>query len=102
MRHFAMILFPVVKNMTNEKPFGIPEYEEIGIAWTMERDTNDEERWVSTDYYSTLPNIWIPDGGADFFQQLMLNLKERWLELCSNGDQHLTNSVSSYIFVNPS
>lgn len=50
--------------------------------------------WKSIDHFSMLPYGWIPDNSADFFTQFILNLKDRWLRLCSLAEEHLSKRVS--------
>ncbi|PCH05679.1 Hypothetical protein PENO1_021120 [Penicillium occitanis (nom. inval.)] len=60
--------------------FNMPRWPSTCIAWTILSPSNPHIRpWQSVDYYSMLPNGWIPDDGIDFFQQIVLHLEERWI-----------------------
>jgi len=50
--------------------------------------------WRSIDHFSTLPYGWIPANGADFFALFMQYLKEKWLVICGEAEEHLSKRVS--------
>ncbi|KUL83782.1 hypothetical protein ZTR_06613 [Talaromyces verruculosus] len=73
--------------------FNMPRWPWTCIAWTILSPSNPHIRpWQSVDYYSMLPNGWIPDDGIDFFQQIVLHLEERWISVCDTADGHLKES----------
>jgi ankyrin repeat protein len=81
---------------SHEGCFKIHESKKIRITWTVLRlaKPNQGRYWKAMDHYSTLPYGWIPDNGNDFFKDFILLLRDKWLELCGEGEQHLTGCVS--------
>jgi ankyrin repeat protein len=65
------------------------------IAWTIIPPTKatDGPNWNSVAHISMLPYGWIPNDGADFLQQFILYLKERWLKLCDLAEEHMSSQV---------
>ena len=74
----------------------IPEGGKIRITWTLSqlRKANGAQYWKAIDHYSTLPYSRIPDNGIDFFKDFILRLEAKWVELCDQGEKHLTEFVS--------
>jgi hypothetical protein len=70
-------------------------WSEQAIAWRMlPPKPTDGTCWRPTDYSSTLPSGWMPNDGEDFFALFIDELKERWLEFCSTGQERLSQRVS--------
>lgn len=92
------VLFSGGQDPTHEKCFKIPVGEKttIRIKWTISRlrKLKGKQYWKAIDHYSTLPYGRIPDNGIDFFQDFILQLKDKWLKLCDLGEKHLTDCVS--------
>ena len=65
------------------------------IAWTIipPAKPNDGLNYKSVAHFSMLPNGWIPEDGHDFFQQFMIYLRKKWLDLCDTAEEHLTRQV---------
>jgi hypothetical protein len=72
------------------------------IRWTVARKANSGpgvnsnstgQSWQSVTHFSTLPNGWIPDGGVDFVKQFLDQLRVKWLRLCEDGENLLSDSV---------
>ncbi|PTB39227.1 hypothetical protein M441DRAFT_70368 [Trichoderma asperellum CBS 433.97] len=61
------------------------------IAWKMNRSTKPGSPWVSTVYFSTLPNGWMPENDLDLFQQFIFCVKETWLKLCQQLEIRLSS-----------
>lgn len=71
--------------------------DKIGVAWTVRwQDGGEEsERWKSTDFYSTLPYVWVPESGVDLFLRFLAHLKRKWLDLCEFEMDWLNDCVST-------
>lgn len=95
-RVHVSLSFPDGKDpFSRQQHFNMPRWPSTCIAWTILSPSNPQIRpWQSVDYYSMLSNGWIPDDGIDFFQQIILHLEERWLNVCDVADEHLKQSVS--------
>ncbi|KAK4233010.1 hypothetical protein C8A03DRAFT_19825 [Achaetomium macrosporum] len=82
-----------VEQYPTSKHFSIPDGRKCRIAWKIIRPTHSRnDPWRPIVYFSMLPNGWIPHDGIDFFKQFIVYLKERWLELCRQAEEHLTQS----------
>lgn len=84
----------------NQQHFDISHWgcwQQCAIAWTMipPASQNDGRDWKSIDHFSMLPYAWIPEDGADIFQQLILHLKANWLRICGLAEEHLARRVCS-------
>jgi hypothetical protein len=86
---------PARQDPKNQKNFDTCHWDVCAIAWTVTAPANSKDGpyWKSTEHFSMLPNGWIPDDGADFFQQFILCLKERWLTLCGLAEEHISKRV---------
>ncbi|PQE15320.1 ankyrin repeat-containing protein [Rutstroemia sp. NJR-2017a BVV2] len=82
--------FPV-EQQPSQKHFSIPNGSKHRIGWKIVRSTNTKQgQWTPIVYFSTLPYGWIPRDGIDFFQQFILYMKGKWLELCQQAEEHLS------------
>lgn len=73
---------------------GHDEWEECQIVWTTaDFDPHTISTQKTKDHFSMLPNGWIPDNGLDFFTQLVVYLTEKWLNVCKEGEEHLSERV---------
>ncbi|KAM3076143.1 hypothetical protein ACMFMG_006342 [Clarireedia jacksonii] len=87
-KHFSIL----VKQQLSQKHFSILNDSKYRIAWKIVPSTNTKQGpWTPVVYFSTLPYGWIPRDGIDFFQQFILCMKEKWLELCQQAEEHLSN-----------
>ncbi|KAA8641770.1 uncharacterized protein ATNIH1004_010709 [Aspergillus tanneri] len=84
------LLFPAEQGSSG-KYFSVPTGGKSRIAWKIRRPTNPKsEAWRPIVYFSTLPYGWIPSDGMDLFKQFIVHLKERWLGLCQQAEEHLS------------
>lgn len=86
------VRYPFKRSASNQNHFKT-SWNMCAIAWTITppAKASDGPSWKSVAHISSLPYGWIPDDGADFFQQLMLHLKNRWLKLCNLAEDHMSN-----------
>jgi hypothetical protein len=70
----------------------------LRIRWNVMWNSNMDgtESWKSIEHFSTLPYIWVPLNGIDFFQHFIISLEQCWLSLCGEMYSNLSNSVSEY------
>ena len=71
--------------------------DQLGIAWKVRWETDEDsaEYWQSTNYYSTLPYIWMPGGGIDLLLHFLRYLNQKWVELTESEKHSLETFVSS-------
>ena len=91
--------YAVLTHMPNRhKPTDPNEnQDQLGIAWKVRWETDEDsaEYWQSTDYYSTLPYIWMPGGGIDLLLHFLRYLNQKWVELTESEKHSLETFVSS-------
>jgi len=87
--------FPIGK-VPKDNSFRLPEGEKIIIGWTIlqSRKSDGKPHRKAVDHFSTLPSGCIPDHDIDFFRHFIIYLMEKWLNLCDQGQKHLTKCVS--------
>lgn len=93
---FQYALFSYMPN--RHKPADPNEsHDQVGIAWKVRWQTDEEsaEYWQSTDYYSTLPYVWMPVGGIDLLLHFLRYLNQKWVELTESEKKSLETFVSS-------
>lgn len=80
----------------NSEPFASGNWCKHAITWTMTYQSGEKTNsmWKSVKYFSTLPNGWIPENHVVFFTQFMSSLGEKWLHVCNQADDHLSQRVS--------
>jgi hypothetical protein len=92
------VRFLVKMEPHHERSFETPAIdEEVRIAWTLlpiRKKPNGEQYWEAIDYFSMLLDGCIPDHSIDFFEHFILWLEHKWLELCEQGQKHLSEYVS--------
>ncbi|KAJ4129487.1 hypothetical protein NW765_016360 [Fusarium oxysporum] len=87
---FAIALVPNFK-LGPEK--GQIIWEGCGVGWTLddlEKSSGSPQKTKDYQYYSMLQDGWIPDDGIELFQQFLVHLTRRWLDLCDQFEDHLS------------
>ncbi|KAL6693023.1 ankyrin repeat-containing domain protein [Trichoderma pleuroticola] len=60
------------------------------VMWRIIQPKTLGSRWTPIVYLSTLPYGWIPDDDLHLFRQFSYHLKEQWLKLCHQFEDHLS------------
>jgi len=100
------LYFPSLSQLlTRPTTVGTGDGNILMIRWTVIKIANSGpdtgsnrtgKSWQSATYFSTLPNGCIPDDGVDFFKQFLDHLRTRWLQICQQGEELLSDSVCTY------
>jgi hypothetical protein len=86
--------FPT-EQISSPKHFSIRDGGKCRIAWKMIRSADlKSNRRKPIVYFSTLPYGWIPSDEIDLFKQFIVCIKGRWLMLCQQAEEHLSERVS--------
>lgn len=74
-------------------------WEGCGVGWTsddLEKSSGSPQKTKDYQYYSMLQDGWIPDDGIELFQQFLVHLTRRWLDLCDQFEHYLSGLVSQH------
>ncbi|KAI0596714.1 cora-like Mg2+ transporter protein-domain-containing protein [Biscogniauxia sp. FL1348] len=74
------------------------ENEKFSIRWMVIDETN---HWRSPMYLTSLPHLWIPRNGTEFFQKFIEYLRKKWVVLCNDNQVH-QDYVRERIFLDKS
>ena len=73
--------------------------KEIRIRWNIVRcPDSGHGHWQSIQYFSTLPQVWVPSNGIEMFQYLMVDIEKQWVALCDSKQSVLNESVGVFCF----
>ncbi|EED14695.1 ankyrin repeat-containing protein, putative [Talaromyces stipitatus ATCC 10500] len=85
--------FPAGQSQIRQHCFDMPDWGKSRISWTIQSPASPHSRpWKSLNYFSTLRNAWIPQGGADFLLQFIQHMESRWSRVCDTADEYLKRS----------
>ncbi|KPM43802.1 hypothetical protein AK830_g2728 [Neonectria ditissima] len=86
----AGLHMPAEAVTSGQKQFTIPDLGDSRVIWTIVPALN-ETGWVTVEYFTTLQDSDIPEDGAEFFMQFVVELEATWLKLCGKAEDHLSN-----------
>lgn len=96
---FVVALVPNFQSDPNPKKDQVIIWESCGVGWTLddfERSSGSTGKAKYHQYYSMLQNSWIPDDGIELFQQFLVHLTRKWLDMCDQFEEYLSRLVSQY------
>jgi hypothetical protein len=98
-RSSAFVIALVPNFQLDSKKGQVIIWEGCGIGWTLddlEKSSGSTGKTKDYQYYSMLQDSWIPDDGIELFQQFLVHLTRRWLDLYDQFEEHLSRLVSQH------